>query len=210
MANQDIATIALKYMEDNDPNFYASDNNVTLKIFGGDVDVESLWYSKDEQKVYLHVGCEEFEGDIDIESLSDYNQWILRGALKNRWKKFNPTNEPMELEFFSIEPDGKGGKEIHILGYIYGGAGDEGCGDWRLVEYSFFIEPLEEFISHYNEIDNYVDNTASEEKQYISDQTDDGVVETINNYFHGNPADFLLDYCNVTMDTPCGNYCFKA
>lgn len=210
MEKRTIKEIALDYIQNNECNFYANDKKVTLKIFGNDVDVESIWYSKDEDKVYIHVGCEEFEGDIDIESLSDYNQWILRGALTNRWKKFNPTNEPMELEFFSIEPDGKGGKQIHILGYIYGGAGDEGCGDWRLVEYSGFIEPLENFIQKYTENMDYVDETASELKQYISDYTDNGVVRIINNFFGGHPADFLLNYCNVTMETPCGNYCFKG
>lgn len=55
-------------------NFYAEGRTVRIYILGHEVDVETIWYSKDEDKVYLHCGSKEFEGDIDIESLSDANQ----------------------------------------------------------------------------------------------------------------------------------------
>lgn len=124
-------------------------------------------------------------------------------------EKFNQVTEPMELEFYSIDPDGKGGKEIHIGGFLYTNGEDYGEGAWRIVDYSFFIEPLEEFIRHYAEEENYVDNTASGLKQYIGDKTDEEAVKIINNYFDGHPADYVLHYSDITIDTPCGNYCFN-
>lgn len=125
-------------------------------------------------------------------------------------KKFEKATEPMELEFFSIEDDSKGGKQIHILGYLYTEGEDEGEGEWRNVEYTGFIEPLEEFVKHYAEKDNYVDDTASELKQYIGDLDDEEVVDIINHYFNGHPADYELHYSDITMDTPCGDYCFET
>lgn len=123
--------------------------------------------------------------------------------------KFNQVTEPVELEFFSIEDDGHGGKDIHVLGYLYSDGENNGKGEWRCVEFSFFIEPLEDFIRHYAETENYVDNTAGGLKQYIEDMTDEEAVETINHYFGGNPADGQLFYSDITIETPCGNYCFE-
>ena len=77
---QTIKEMALDYMSSHECNFYAEDNNVSLFIGPTQVDVETIWRNKDEDKVYLHVGCTEFEGDIDIESLSDENQNRMRKA----------------------------------------------------------------------------------------------------------------------------------
>lgn len=125
-------------------------------------------------------------------------------------EKFEKVSDPMEMEFFSIESDGKGGKEIHIGGYIYASDIDEGEGYWRNIEFSFCIIPLDEFIKNYAEDEDYINNLESEIKQYIVDCTEEEVVEIINNYFNGNPADYTLDYGEITMNTPCGNYCFKT
>lgn len=76
-----IKEVALDYIDsDRECNFYAANRKLTLYIGNQAVDVESIW--KDEDKVYLHVGCKEFEGDIDIESLSDKNQEWLREVLQ--------------------------------------------------------------------------------------------------------------------------------
>lgn len=79
---QNIKDAALDYMQSHDGNFYAEDNKVTLYIGHQDVDVESVWRNKDDGKVYLHVGCKEFEGDLDIESLSEDNQKTLRKVFR--------------------------------------------------------------------------------------------------------------------------------
>ncbi len=69
-----IQEVVMDYLRNHDGNLYAEDNNMTLRMGSLDVDVESIWYSDKEDKIYLHVGCKEFEGDLDIESLSDENQ----------------------------------------------------------------------------------------------------------------------------------------
>ena len=70
--------LAMDFMHRNDCNFYANNIDVNLIIFGHSVKPESIWYSDKEDKIYLHCGCSEFEGDLDIDSLSDSNQEILR------------------------------------------------------------------------------------------------------------------------------------
>jgi len=65
-----------------------------------------------------------------------------------------------EMDFYSIEPDGKGGKQIHLFGYCYEDE-DYGEGPWRNVEYTGFIEPLQEFINHLKENEDYVSERAA-------------------------------------------------
>ena len=117
-------------------------------------------------------------------------------------KRMEPQDD---MEFFSIEPDGHGGKQIHIFGYCYMGD-DIGEGPWRNVEYTFFIEPLSEFIEHLEKNENYVNDTAANVKQYISDYTEEGITDIINHYFNGHEADGFLHYSELSMDTPCGDY----
>ena len=124
-------------------------------------------------------------------------------------EKFKKVSEPKEIEFFSIDSDGNGGKQIHIGGYVYPSDTDEGEGYWRNVEFSFCIIPLAEFIKNLEEDDDYIDTIESGVKQYIGDCTDNEVIDIINNYFNGKPADYTLRYGEITMDTPCGNYCFE-
>ena len=201
-----IRNVALEYMRSHECNFYAADNNVTLNIGALEVDVESIWRNKDEDKIYLHVGCKEFEGDLDIESLSDENQWMLLGVFTGNWERFKGVTEPAELEFYSIEPDGQGGKQVHLLGYTYDSESDNGSGTWRGLEPCGIIVPLKEFIDGVATEDDYTDRLICEAKQYEGDYTGDGIVDYINHYFNGKPADYRLPYEEITMDTPCGNY----
>ena len=195
---QDIEDAAMEYIQsEHENNFYAEDITVTLMMWGNEVDVESIWLSKQEKKIYLHVGCEEFEGDLDIESLSDENQERLRVAFF--------CAEPQEVEFYSISCNEGGIKYIHIFGYSYIGE-DNGEGPWRNVEYTGFIEPLQEFIEHLKANEDYVDNTAANLNQYMGDYTDEGMRDIMNCYFNGHRADRLLNYSEITMDTPCGDY----
>lgn len=80
----DVKDVAIEYMENNDRNLFAGDVSITLKIGNIDVEVESVWLSADENKVYLHCGCREFEGDIDLESLSAENLLNVKDALDRR------------------------------------------------------------------------------------------------------------------------------
>ena len=79
-----IKELAEDFLTKHDGNIYSRDGFAALYvcIFQSNVGVESIWYAKDEDKVYLHCGCMEFEGDIDIESLSDENQKHIMDYLK--------------------------------------------------------------------------------------------------------------------------------
>lgn len=80
-----IQEVAMDFMHRNDHNFYAIDLRFNLIFFGvRPFYPESIWYSDKEDKIYLHGSCTEFEGDIDIDSLSDGNKAILEKALKSR------------------------------------------------------------------------------------------------------------------------------
>lgn len=203
---QNIQEAAMDYMHHNEHNFMAADKKVVLNIFGNKVEAESIWYSDKDDKIYLHVGCPEFEGDLDIDQLSDENQWMLLGVFTGDWKRFEGVTEPMELEFYSIEPDGQGGKQVHLLGYTYDSESDDGSGTWRGLELCFVIVPLKEFIENVATEDDYTDRLTCEAKQYVGDYTDEGIVDYINHYFNGKPADYRLGYGEITEDTPCGNY----
>ena len=113
--------------------------------------------------------------------------------------------EPEEMEFYSIEPDGKGGKQIHILGYTY--ASDNNTKDyWRVAEGTFMIFPLQEFIDNLKQDEDHVNNLWCDAKLYEGDYTDEQVVDIINHYFNGQTANRRLHYSEITIDTPCGDY----
>ena len=121
-------------------------------------------------------------------------------------EKFNGVTEPAELEFYSIEPDGHGGKQVHLLGYTYDSESDNGDGAWRGLEPCGIIVPLKDFIESVATEDDYTDRLICEAKQYEGDFTDEGIVDYINHYFDGKPADYRLHYSEITIDTPCGDY----
>lgn len=75
---------ALNFIQKNGGNLAANDLKIELVIFDHVIQSESIWYSKDENKIYLHVGCKEFKGDIDIDSLSDSNQAKILTALNSK------------------------------------------------------------------------------------------------------------------------------
>lgn len=114
--------------------------------------------------------------------------------------KFEKVSEPIELDFYSIEMNDDGEKQIHISGFTE--KGDE----WRCIDVCWFIEPLEKFIKHVSELKDYVEIKYATHTQYQDNLTEDETVQTINEYFSGNPADYILSFSEITMDTPCGNY----
>ena len=117
-------------------------------------------------------------------------------------EKFKKVTKPEEFDFYSIELDDNGEKQIHILGYIYRNDSDD---FWELLEPCWFIVPLAEFIKNLKENEDYVNEQYSEYKQYITDMTEEEMVDTINNYF-GNQPEYHLGFSEITMDTPCGDY----
>lgn len=120
---QNIKEAALDYMQSHECNFYAEDNNVTLYIGPTTVDVESIWRNKDDDKIYLHVGCKEFEGDLDIESLSEENQRRMMDAFgidTKREKLWEQVTQYVTLANEHLEQENVKAM-IHIEKYELGG-----------------------------------------------------------------------------------------
>ena len=119
---QNIQEAAMDYMHSNECNFYAADNNVTLYIGPMAVDVESIWYSDKDDKIYLHVGCKELEGDIDIDSLSEENQRRMLEAFGIDTKREKLWEEVTKfVELANEHLDGLDIKaQIHIEAYETG------------------------------------------------------------------------------------------
>ena len=78
----ELINVACDFIAKNDCNFFANGINVPLKLFGHDIEVESIWSNKKEHKIYLHCNCEEFSGDLDISYFSDDTQQMLIDVLK--------------------------------------------------------------------------------------------------------------------------------
>ena len=147
--------------------------------------------------------CDRIEGGpLDV----DFISWgcCCEGLFAHR--RYLPrVTEPEEMEFYSIESDGQGGKQIHILGYTY--ASDNNTKDyWRVAEGSFMIFPLQEFIDNLKQDEDHVNNLWCDAKQYEGEYTDEQVVDIINHYFNGRTANRRLHYSEITIDTPCGDY----
>ena len=123
-------------------------------------------------------------------------------------RPFHPVTDPEEMEFFSIEDDGQGGKRVHLLGYTFL-SDDNGDGPWRALEPCGLLIPIGEFIDGMANNDDYAENLIAEAKQYEGDYTDEGMVDYINHYFSHHPAGHYLHYSEVTADTPVGDYCFE-
>lgn len=108
--------------------------------------------------------------------------------------------QSFEIDFYSIE-DNNGCKDIHIFGTLWRDGGI--C---HATDYTFLIIPLDEFVSRFNEDKNYVITRMEEVTQYEDKLTYKECFDLLAHYFNGNPADAILDYADITLDTPIGNY----
>ena len=122
-----------------------------------------------------------------------------------RIKPFERTIEPFEGDFFSIEEDENGRKQIHIDGSNW-----KSDDEWRHSEYVFLIVPLDEFIPNVAARGiEYVDELFEGAKTGILEHTGPEIIQMMNHYFNGERPDGFLDYCDISMDTPVGNYAVK-
>ena len=123
-------------------------------------------------------------------------------------EKFEGVRENLDLDFYSIELDENGNKQIHIHGYSY-----EGDDLWSIVDAVGAIMPLDEFIKRFKEqgSDFVYTGFVSRHSNYIKSGINSmRLAEIANTYFNGNPADYILPYKEITMDTPIGNYCCEC
>lgn len=86
MERQKLEECIMDFLRSNDGNVYG---DINLQIFNQEVEVESIWYYDVEDKFYVHVCSTEFEGDLDVYSLSDENQ--------ERLSSFCITNKAFQL-----------------------------------------------------------------------------------------------------------------
>ena len=145
--------------------------------------------------------------DSSAEHLGQAKRLVIFVIPKRKdMEKFTKLTEPEEVDLFTIyEENGK--KYIRIYGYTWFDYPDEGEYGWHLQEYDWFVEELGEFIGHLTEDEDYVDHLAQGMTQYIADMPGETMTNLINSYFGGEPADAYLGFEQITMDTPCGNYC---
>jgi hypothetical protein len=127
---------------------------------------------------------------------------------------FKTITKPVSVDFFTIcEVGGK--KCIHIPGYTY-----ESDEYWANMEACGIVLPLSEFLTEAKSRESvleYVDELYQEANQYQGDYTAEGIVEVINHYYRdivfsvdgdngeGTPNAYL-DFAELTMDTPYGEY----
>lgn len=115
-------------------------------------------------------------------------------------KTFEKVTKPEALDFYVIECDDSGQKQISILGFTY--EGDQ----WKNIDVSGICVPLSEFVEGMKEHEDYVQSLLEWSREYECNATDEECVEYINEFFDGSPADFRLKFEDVTMDTPVGRY----
>ena len=114
---------------------------------------------------------------------------------------FTKLTEPKELDFFSVFTDNRGVKMIHINGYCF-----KSDDHWGNVEFCSILMSVEEFVTSLSENEDYVDELYEAVKQYQNDFTNSQMLDTINRYFNGKPADHYLSLNEITTETPDGNY----
>lgn len=135
---------------------------------------------------------------------AEISYWLLDGLLQEFFKirPFIRPKEPFETDFYSIEEhDGK--KYIHISGSLW-----KSDDEWRLNEYVWLMVPLKEFIENCAEKgeDEYLDELFSEAKTGVGELNAEEALETITHYFCGYYPDGSLNYSDITLDTPLGDY----
>ena len=142
-------------------------------------------------------------------------------------QQFKSITSPVEAEFFSIYTR-DGVKYIHLWGYTYKSDSNEFVTPenpngiyWANMEACGLEIPLSEFLSEAQECESIMDYTNDlyeQCSQYQGDYDENGILDAINHYYQkvvfsvdypakneGQP-DAFLDYSEVTMETPDGDY----
>ena len=115
-------------------------------------------------------------------------------------RKFKEVSVPKEFDFYAIEADELGQKQISLLGYTYKGD------NWKTIDVRGVCLPLSEFVEGMKGHEDYVQSLLEWSKEYEHDVTDEECVKAINHFFDGYPARYRLKFEDVTIDTPFGNY----
>lgn len=129
-------------------------------------------------------------------------------------KPFTPVTNPVHADFFSLYTNPENNKRyIHIHGYTYKSDNMDYVSEdnpngiyWANTECIWLIVELDDFVDTYRERGGeFIDELFQDAKQGQRDLTPAEMVDAINNYY-GIAPDAILDYGEITMDTPDGNY----
>ena len=164
---------------------------VERAIKAGDYDAAKI-----DDLIFFYVPDEMLARDASDEEIVDYMRENLCGMAK-----FAPVSVPEALDFYTIETDGAGEKRIRFLGFTYKGD------NWKTIDIGRAESiPLSVFVDGMREHEDFVNSLYQEFREFERDVTDCECVATINTFFDGKPADYRLQFGNVTMETPNGKY----
>ena len=110
----------------------------------------------------------------------------------------------MDRYFYSVEMDGDR-KVIHLLGNVYYKDVDETESCYRHAEWTGLYLTPEKIINLHKEL--YFYEYIDERVAYLSDLTQDEMINVCRTYFNREPGK-MLHITAVDEDTPCGYYWF--
>jgi len=148
-----------------------------------------------DEEIFFYSDSEFIRRDPTDEELLDY----LREHLCDM-TRFKPVRQPEAIDFYAVELDDMGQKQISLLGYTYKGD------NWKTIDVRGVCLPLSEFVDGMQGHEDYVNSLYEASKEYEHDVTAEQCVVAINHFFDGEPADYRLQFEDVTIDTPVGNY----
>lgn len=111
----------------------------------------------------------------------------------------------MDRYFYSVEMDG-GQKIVHMFGNVYYNDVDETETCYRHAEWTGLYLTIEEIQNLFKEL--YFYDYIDERVAYLSDLTQDEMIDVCKTYFNRNPGK-MLRITQVDEDTPCGDYWFE-
>lgn len=169
---------------------YALWDAVEEAIKAGDYDA-----CKIDDEIFFYLESDFINADPTDEQILGYLREHLCGVVP-----YAPVTEPEALDFYAIELDDLGQKQISLLGYTYKGD------NWKCIDVRGVCLPLSEFVDGMREHEDYVQSLYEGSKEYERDVTDEECVKAMNGFYAGKPADYRLRFSDVCMETPVGNY----
>lgn len=111
----------------------------------------------------------------------------------------------MDRYFYSVEMNGEC-KVVHIFGNVYINDADETDKRYRHSEWTGLYLTPKDIQNLFEEF--YFYDYINEKVAYMSDLTQDEMINVCRTYFNGHSGN-MLHIARVNEDTPCGDYWFE-